>query len=198
MKNLIKNLLRRQILNWKTPSLTYGASLSLVNIHNIHLGAHTKLDRFVRINATSTGKVEIGEHCEINDGVILRAFTTGIKLGNHCSLNPYVVIYGEGGVTIGNDCRIAAHTVIVAQNHVTNDLNVPIRQQGLNAIGISIEDDVWIGANVTVVDGAIIRKGAVIAAGAVVRGEIPAHSIAGGIPAKVIKMRNGQKYEPLK
>jgi len=68
-------------------------------------------------------------------------------------------------------------------------IDIPIRLQGVTRQGIVIEDDCWIGAKVTFLDGAHVGRGCVIAAGAVVRGEIPAYSIAAGVPARVIKSR---------
>ena len=52
-----------------------------------------------------------------------------------------------------------------------------------------VEDDVWIGANSVLLDGTRIGRGAVVAAGSVVRGELPAYSISAGNPAKVVKWR---------
>lgn len=190
MKRKVFEFIKCWKLRRKTHSLFIGSQLSLTNVDNITIGAGTRIQRFVRVDATKTGSIRIGANCRINDGVILRAFAGGIDIGDNSSLNPYVVIYGQGGVIIGRDCRIASHTSIVAQNHKTHDINLPIREQGLEARGISIEDDVWIGANVTILDGSTIGKGAVIAAGAVVRGSVPPYAIVGGVPARVLKMRN--------
>jgi galactoside O-acetyltransferase len=77
----------------------------------------------------------------------------------------------------------------VAVNHVFDDLQRPIREQGITAQGIVIEDDVWLGAGVTVVDGVTIGRGSIIGAGAVVTTDIPPYSIAVGIPAKPVKDR---------
>lgn len=58
--------------------------------------------------------------------------------------------------------------------------------------GIIVEDDVWIGANATLLDGAVLRRGCVIGAGAVVRGEIPALAICVGAPARIVGWRGGE------
>ena len=78
---------------------------------------------------------------------------------------------------------------IVAVDHVYDDPQRPIREQGITAQGIVIEDDVWLGAGATVVDGVTIGRGSVIGAGAVVTTDMPPYSIAVGIPAKVVKDR---------
>ena len=60
-------------------------------------------------------------------------------------------------------------------------------EQGITAEGIVVEDDVWIGAGAIITDGVRIGKGAVVAAGAVVTKDVPAHTVVGGIPARVLK-----------
>jgi len=85
---------------------------------------------------------------------------------------------------------IANNVVIISGTHRMS-LGAPICFQGLDPSrsGVTIGRDCWIGANVTVLPGAFIQDGAVIAAGAVVRGEVPANSVYGGVPAVEIKKR---------
>lgn len=66
---------------------------------------------------------------------------------------------------------------------------MPIRQQGVYGKGIKIGKNCWIGAKATFLDGTVIGNGCVVAAGAVVKGNFPDNSIIGGVPAKIIKMR---------
>jgi galactoside O-acetyltransferase len=85
---------------------------------------------------------------------------------------------------------------IVAVNHVYRDLDRPIREQGITARGIVIEDDVWLGAGAVVLDGVTIGRGSVIGAGAVVASDIPPYSLAVGAPAKPVKNRRDLKDLP--
>lgn len=114
-----------------------------------------------------------------------------IRIGDDCSFNPYCVIYGHGGLRIGNSVRIAAHTVIVPANHNFDDPHTPIRLQGLTTKGITIGNDVWIGAGVRIMDGVEIGNGCVVAAGSVVTKSVPNGAVVAGVPAKVIRVRNG-------
>jgi acetyltransferase-like isoleucine patch superfamily enzyme len=101
------------------------------------------------------------------------------------------VIYSGNGVTIGPYVAIAANCTLAATNHEYRNANIPIMKQGFmpSRGGISIGEDVWIGANSVLLDGAVVGKGAIIAAGSVVRGELPAYSICAGCPAKIIGWR---------
>ena len=90
---------------------------------------------------------------------------------------------------IGNNVLIAAYTYLVGGGHIYKDPDIPVIEQGRTASGIEIGDNVWLGASVKVLDGVSIGEGAIIAAGAVVTEDIPPFAIAGGIPAKVIKLR---------
>lgn len=95
----------------------------------------------------------------------------------------------QGNTTIGDNVRIAAQCCIIPSNHIFTDINTPIYLQGLSKKGILIEDDVWLGAGVKVLDGVIIRKGSIIGSNAVVTKSTNQYSVCVGIPAKEIKNR---------
>lgn len=110
-------------------------------------------------------------------------------LGPRSYINSGCVIYTGNGVNIGSDVLIAANCTLAATNHAFSDVNMEIRRQGfqLSRGGITVEDNVWIGANSVLLDGAYIHSGSVIAAGSVVRGVLPGGSVFGGVPAKLIR-----------
>ncbi len=137
------------------------------------------------------GRIDIGRETRIFRGAMLDTRNGLISIGERCSVQPYTLLYGsQAGLRIGNDVRIAAHCVIVPFNHVFDAPDLPIARQGVTAKGIVIEDDVWIGAHVTVLDGAIIRSGCVIGAGAVVRGDTEPGAVYAGVPARRIGSRS--------
>lgn len=120
---------------------------------------------------------------------MLLSYGGHIKVGERTSINPYSVLYGQGGLTIGRCVRIAAHCVIVPANHgMARDKT--IHEQPETKKGITIGDDVWLGTGVRVLDGTVIETGAVIAAGAVARGNLKGYGIYGGVPAKLIRERD--------
>lgn len=137
----------------------------------IRVGPKTVIDSFVKIKpAGGSGDVVIGAECAINSGT---------------------VIYTGNGVRIGDAVAIAANCTLAPTNHAIADRSRRIRDQGFQPSkgGIVVEDDVWIGSNVVLLDGAVVRKGAVIAAGSVVRGEVEPYAIYAGAPARKIGER---------
>ena len=156
----------------------------------ISIGHRTFLGSNISLNVKFGGSIKIGSYCHLQNGVQLITYGGDINIGNRCSINPYTVLYGQGNLTIGNDVRIAAHCVIIPSNHNFKDINKPIVEQGLTNKGIIIQDDVWIGCGVRVLDGVTIAKGCIIGAGSVVTRSTTPYGIYVGIPAKRIKNRN--------
>ena len=132
-------------------------------------------------------KVVIGAHCRIDSFVKIKPAggLGNVVLGERCYLNSGCVLYSGNGISIGNDVLIAANCTLAPVNHAFRDRQRLIREQGFapSRGGILIEDDVWIGANCVLLDGAVVRRGCVVAAHSLVRGELPAYSICRGTPA---------------
>lgn len=160
----------------------------VINSRVVYLGKGVLLADSVILDAT-IGKISIGDHTSILPYALLLTYGGEIIIGSNCSVNPFCVLYGMGGLMIGNNVRIAAQTVIVPANHIFNDADVPIRLQGSVQKGVVIEDDVWIGAGVKILDGVVIGQGSVVAAGAVVTKNVPKYSVVGGVPARIIRWR---------
>ena len=95
----------------------------------------------------------------------------------------------KGGIKIGNDVIMGPQVKIFSENHNYSQTYILIRKQGESRKGVTIGDNCWIGAGVTILDGVSIANGCVIAAGSVVTKSIPENAIVAGVPAKVIKLR---------
>jgi acetyltransferase-like isoleucine patch superfamily enzyme len=181
------------------PAIESGVRIAYAG--NVRLGKQVYLDRGVYLHALPGG-ISIGDNSFIMHHTMLHVFNfrdlpqAGITIGRNCFLGEYNVVRGQGGVSIGNDVYTGPMVQIVAVNHVYRDLDRPIREQGITARGIVIEDDVWLGAGAVVLDGVTIGRGSVIGAGAVVAGDIPPYSLAVGAPAKAVKNRRDLKDLP--
>jgi acetyltransferase-like isoleucine patch superfamily enzyme len=167
---------------------------------HIRLGHGVYLDSNTYLHACPQG-IELGDGTIVMHGAVLHVYNfrgiphSGIKIGRDSLVGEYSVIRGQGGVTIGERVYTSPFTQIIAVNHVFDDPERPFVDQGITAQGIVIEDDVWLGANTVVTDGVHIGKGAVVAAGAVVTKDVPAHTVVAGVPARPIKQIDGQVAE---
>ncbi|WP_156520291.1 acyltransferase [Rhodococcus sp. EPR-157] len=159
------------------------------------MGKSVVLAHGVLINALSLEGVRIGARSTIDEYAVLRGsgvirnIGVGISVGSRTAIGARNIILGQGGVYIGNDCLLGPNVTIVSENHNISDPETPIRAQGETRASIHIDDDVWIGAGATILAGAKLGKGVVVAAGAVVRGNIDEMTIVGGVPAKLIGSR---------
>jgi acetyltransferase-like isoleucine patch superfamily enzyme len=111
-----------------------------------------------------------------------------ISVGARTTIGFYTFIYASSKIAIGEDCMIAPFVYIVDSNHGT-DAGVPMNRQSNTAQPINIGNDVWIGAHSIILPGVTIEDGAIVAAGSVVREDVPRNTIVGGMPAKAIGVR---------
>ncbi len=130
----------------------------------------------------NSASISIGNHVHVNSFVVL--WPTLLKIGDYSQINPGTAIYGN--VVIGKYVMIAPNCMIAGGNHKYNNIVDPMIFQGSFSKGIVIEDDVWIGANSTILDGVTIGKGAIIAAGSTVAKDVfPFDIVAGGLSKKI-------------
>ena len=136
-------------------------------------------------------QVKIGKGSKIHSTVILRQ-ANRISIGKGCLINHNNVLQAGkdiGTITIGDYVHTGANVMFIAFNHAFDDIEIPTIQQDYYDADIIVEDDVWIGGGAVILAGVRIGKGSIIAAGAVVNKDIPPYSIAGGVPARVLKNR---------
>lgn len=128
-----------------------------------------------------------GKDVNIQKGV---SFGAGrkIRIGDNSGLGVNCVI--PDGSVIGNDVMMGPNCYIHQRNHAFSRTDIPMRLQGFSENKpVIIEDDVWIGRDVTIMVGRHIAKGTIVAANSVVTKDFPPYSIIGGNPAKLIKSR---------
>ncbi|GAJ28349.1 acyltransferase [Acidomonas methanolica] len=130
-----------------------------------------------------TSSLRIGSKSYICGGSIIRG---EFSLGAASGVGAYCHI--DGKVTIGDDTMIANNVSVFGINHGT-DIASPMGQQASTMKGVVIGSDCWVGANVSIVDGANIGSHSIVAAGAVVTRSFPEWSVIGGVPARIIKSR---------
>ena len=139
------------------------------------------------------GKIEIGNNAILYPNITFSGNGT-IVIGSNCKIGQNTILYANknGGIEIGDNTIIAAQTYIIDSNHGMNK-NKPISMQPLSSSKITIGNDVWIGANATILCGVHISNGAIIGAKALVNKDVPPYSIVAGIPAKIIGFRKDEE-----
>jgi acetyltransferase-like isoleucine patch superfamily enzyme len=92
-------------------------------------------------------------------------------------------------VTVGRFGLFAAYTYLVGGGHAFDQAGVPILEQPRTSRGIVLDENVWLGTGVKVLDGVRIGRDVVVGAGAVVTGDLPDGVVAAGVPARVVRVR---------
>jgi acetyltransferase-like isoleucine patch superfamily enzyme len=164
---------------------------------NVHLGRNVYLDYGTYLHACPHG-IYIGDDTFVMHGSELHVYNfrglphAGIWIGHNCFLGEFCLIRGQGGVHVGNSVLLAPRAQLLAVDHLFHNTSKPVIQQGISAEGIVVEDGAWIGSGAIVLDGVRVGTGAVVGAGAVVTRDVPAHSVAVGVPARVVRQLEAQ------
>ena len=159
-------------------------------MQGMQIGHGTKL---ASLMVTWPHKVILGANCRIEhhvyfhfDGIYSEG--PGIVIGSGCFIGSGCEFNISSYVSIGNNCLIAGGTRFVDHNHGLS-IDRPIKEQPSSIGAITLDSDVWVGANCVILKGVHIGEGAVIAAGSVVTKSVLPFSIMGGVPARLIKQR---------
>jgi galactoside O-acetyltransferase len=131
--------------------------------------------------------VTVGDDVSFYHGTYIEPCDREISIGSNTHFAPYCVLYGP--LSVGDNCAVAAHVVLACVAHSHADVNVPFVDQPTDRRQITVEDNVWIGANAVVTPGVTIGTGSIIGAGAVVTKDVEPYSVMGGVPAKLIRKR---------
>ncbi len=153
-------------------------------------GKNSRICRYTRMDVMPFNNFVLGNDSTIEDFTTINNGVGDVLIGDRVRIGMSNVLIGP--VTIGNDVMLAQNIVLSGLNHGYEDVNIVPHKQPVTKKQITLEDEVWIGANSVVVAGVTIGKHSVIAAGSVVTKNIPRYSVAVGNPARVIKQYNPQ------
>jgi galactoside O-acetyltransferase len=151
-----------------------------------------------RVIFRGEANTQFGDYVTVHRDAAFSAENGMLQIGSRVSINVRVLVdASQGGfIKIGDDVMIGPNVVIRAADHGHDLVNKPMRKQGHRPGSITIENDVWIGANVVITRNVVIRTGAIVAAGAVVTTDVPPFTIVGGVPAKVLRQRGRDEHRP--
>jgi acetyltransferase-like isoleucine patch superfamily enzyme len=135
------------------------------------------------------GRLEIGRWVHVGDGTALRCHEGSLRVGDKVVLGKDSTVNCYLDVEIGSASLVADWVYVTDFDHRTEDVHVPIKDQGIVKTPVRIGPDCWIGVKASVLRGSRVGRGSVIGAHAVVRGDIPPYSVAVGAPARVVRDR---------
>jgi acetyltransferase-like isoleucine patch superfamily enzyme len=142
--------------------------------------------------------IELGDHCVIGQDVTLTAgmlpdldlgpdpvltLGSGVVLGR----GSHVIADMRGAISVGDDVYCGPYVYITSVNHSYDDPHEPVGKQWPRSAEVEIGTGSWLGAGAVVLPGARLGRNVVVAAGAVVRGEVPDHAVVAGAPARIVR-----------
>ena len=150
-----------------------------------HRGKHSVIHRSARMDTPPYRIFSLGDYSVVESFACINNAVGDVIIGDHTRIGLHNTIIGP--VDIGSHVNLAQGITVTALNHNFDDTNKRIDEQGVSTNPVTIEDDVWIGANAVILPGVTIGEHCVVAAGSVVTKDVPPHSLVAGVPAKVMK-----------
>ena len=174
-------------------NVTFGHGVVLRHPKKIRLGDDVVVDDLVVLDAkgTSNRGITVGNGVFLGRGTILSCKDGDIALGDHTNLGFHCEVFSASTVTVGRHGLFAAYTYLVGGGHEFDRADVPVIEQERSSRGIALGDNVWLGTGTKVLDGVRIGRDVVVGAGAVVTEDLPDGAVAVGIPARVVRRREG-------
>ena len=129
----------------------------------------------------------LGENSQVIAPIAGAAFDR-IKIGNNVFINSNSLLMARGGITIEDDVMIAGNVQLLSNNHDEYD------RQILTCKEIHIKKGAWIGAGVSILPGVTIGENAIVGAGAIVTKDVGDYEVAVGVPAKIVKTLDKDKF----
>ena len=137
-----------------------------------------------------TGRIELGRWSWIGHGTKLRAHEGLISIGAKTVLGQECTISAFQHVSIGRECVVADRVMLIDFDHGMVEVDRPVRLQGIYKRDVRVGNNVWIGYGACILRGVTVGDNAVIGTNAVVTRDVPDNAVVGGVPARVIRMRD--------
>ena len=147
----------------------------------------------LQIQIRRGAEVRFGAFSWIGDGTKIRCHQGVVEIGAKTVFGQECTISAYKRVRIGEQCVIADRAMFIDFDHGVVDVERPIRAQGIYMRDVEVGSNVWIGYNACFLRGVRVGDNSVIGTNAVVTGDVPANAVVGGVPAKVLRMRDAPR-----
>jgi acetyltransferase-like isoleucine patch superfamily enzyme len=151
------------------------------------------LGKRLQIQIGKRGRVDFGRFVWVGDGTKIRCHEGEVSIGAKTVLGQDCTISAYKLVRIGEQCVIADRAMFIDFDHGVVDVERPIRQQGIYKREVVVGSNCWIGYGACILRGVTIGDNAIVGTNSVVTRDVPANAVVGGVPAKVIRMREVPK-----
>ncbi|MGH2907183.1 MAG: acyltransferase [Solirubrobacterales bacterium] len=155
----------------------------------IHTDGLAFIGKKVKIEIGPLAHLYLDRWSWVGSGTKLRAHGGFIRIGSKSVLGEEITFSTYEEISIGRECVIADRAMFIDFDHKIEDVEQAIRKQGVYSKPVRVGNNVWIGYGACILRGVTIGDGAVIGTNAVVTKDVPPNAIVGGVPAKIIRMR---------
>ena len=135
------------------------------------------------------GTLRLGRWCWIGHGTKIRAHEGVVEVGAKTVMGQECTISAFQHVSVGRECVIADRVMLIDFDHGAEEVERPIRLQGIYKRDVRVGHNVWIGYGACILRGVTVGDNAIVGTGAVVTRDVPANAVVAGVPARVIRMR---------
>ncbi len=151
------------------------------------------LGRGLELKIEPRGEVRFGRFAWIGDGTKIRCHEGVVEIGAKTVMGQECTISAYQRVRIGDECVIADRAMFIDFDHGMVETERPIRSQGIYKRDVEVGNNVWIGYGACILRGVSVGDNSVIGTNAVVTKDVPANAVVGGIPARIIRMREAPR-----
>ena len=190
---LLRKLLYPLLLGSVGRGVVFGQGVVLRHPHKIRLGDDVTVDDLVVLDAKGTTNrgIGVGRGVFLGRGTILSCKDGDITIGDHGNFGFHCEIFSGSSVVVGSHGLFAAQAYLVGGGHEFDRPGVAVIDQARSSRGIALGDNVWLGTGAKVLDGVRIGSDVVVGANAVVNADLPDGAIAAGVPARILRSRDG-------
>lgn len=189
---MLRFLARHRMLNWRYGRLLWRylwRRLLTASGRRWQTDGFVFFGRDLEIEIAARGRVEFGRFVWIGDRTKIRCHEGLVEIGPKTVMGQECTITAYQHIRIGEQCVIADKAMFIDFDHGVVEVERPIRRQGIYKRDVEIGSNVWIGYGACVLRGVRVGDNSVIGTNSVVTKDVPANAVVGGIPARILRMR---------